>query len=139
MAKGWRKTHCKRGHPTPDRYSGYDCKVCTRTFGMFYAARTRAKKRGLPFNITKEYLFTIWPADNCCPIFGMPFQINRRKGPHYDSPTLDRVIPDKGYVKGNIAVISWVANMLKQNCTDPAVFRRLAEYLETQIGLQKQY
>jgi hypothetical protein len=103
---------------------------------MFYGARSRAKKRGLPFNITKEDVFASWPLDNCCPIFGMPFQINTRKGSHYDSPTLDRAVPEQGYVRGNISVISWIASMLKQNCTDPAVIRRLADWLEAQLSRQ---
>jgi hypothetical protein len=34
-----------------------------------------------------------------------------------DSPTLDRLIPKRGYARGNIAVISMKANRAKSNCT----------------------
>ncbi|NBY58578.1 MAG: hypothetical protein EBQ52_00100 [Synechococcaceae bacterium LLD_019] len=34
-----------------------------------------------------------------------------------DSPSLDKFIPEKGYVKGNIQVVSWRANWLKNNGT----------------------
>ena len=51
-----------------------------------------------------------------CPVFGMI--LRRAKGrPKDNSPTLDRIIPSKGYVKGNVWVISMRANMIKSNAT----------------------
>lgn len=47
-----------------------------------------------------------------------------------NSPTLDKLNPTLGYVKGNVAIISHLANSMKQNVTDPAAFRRLADWLE---------
>ena len=35
---------------------------------LFLLAKGRAKKHGLEFNITTEYLENIWPKDNKCPI-----------------------------------------------------------------------
>lgn len=112
------------------------CKACNQVWGMFYAARARAKKHNLPFDITKEDIFSIWPKDNCCPIFGTPFRLNRRKGSHSDSPTLDKIIPERGYVKDNVAVISWAANVLKQDSVDPEIFRRLANYIEAKLRMR---
>lgn len=40
-----------------------------------------------------------------------------------DSPTLDRIVPEKGYVLGNIAVISHKANAIKQNATAEEILR----------------
>jgi len=42
------------------------------------------------------------------------------------SPSLDRINPALGYVSGNVRVISLLANLLKSNCTNPAVFLALA-------------
>ncbi len=92
-------------------------------------ARKRAKDNGVPFNITAEDIRYCFPADGCCPITKQPFERgNGKVGPR--SMSLDRIIPELGYVPGNIAVISHLANTIKQNCTDPEVFRRIADYLE---------
>jgi hypothetical protein len=32
-----------------------------------------------------------------------------------NTPSLDKIIPSLGYVKGNVAVISWKANVMKSN------------------------
>jgi hypothetical protein len=85
----------------------------------FDSARTRAKAKGLPFNITLEYLRSI--ATDVCPIFHTNFSWGRAglgKGKFKDnSPQLDRIIPELGYVIGNVAFISHRANRIKDNGT----------------------
>jgi hypothetical protein len=41
------------------------------------------------------------------------------------------------YVPGNIAVISHLANTIKQNCTNPEVFSRLADYVEKGLAVSR--
>jgi hypothetical protein len=43
------------------------------------------------------------------------------------SPTLDKFYPKKGYVKGNIQVISWRANRMKSDGT-PEDWIKIAEW-----------
>lgn len=100
---------------------------------MLRQARGRAKALKLSFEITLQDVLDVWPSDNRCPIFGTELKIRSPKKPSNESASLDRVRPEQGYVKGNIAVISARANRLKNDCTDPAVFRRLADWLETQL------
>jgi hypothetical protein len=51
-----------------------------------------------------------------CPLRGVPLSVGT--GQHTDdSPTLDRKDPRRGYVKGNVWVISHKANRLKGNFT----------------------
>ena len=82
-------------------------------------ARGRAKRDNLPFDITYEYLESI--ATDECPVYGIMFEwgtSNLGRGKTKENcPTLDRIVPDKGYVKGNVAFISYKANRIKDNGT----------------------
>lgn len=92
---------------------------------LFESAKQRAKDRNLPFTIALADI--IVPA--VCPIDRLPLLRTNSKGPNPRSPTLDAVIPELGYVPGNIAVISFHWNRLK--CTmGVGDLRRLIEYIE---------
>jgi hypothetical protein len=102
-------------------------------------AKWRAKQESATFDLTPRYVESIWPADGYCPVMQQPFELrkgDKLKGHLPMSPTLDRIRPEKGYVRGNVAVISAKANSIKNDCTDPKVFRRLADWLETQLNRQ---
>lgn len=59
-------------------------------------------------------------------MLGIPLMVggDRRYG---NSPSVDRVKPELGYVKGNILVCSLRANRIKQDAT-PAELMRVAEF-----------
>lgn len=82
-------------------------------------ARNRAKRDNVAFNITLQDLIDI--ATDECPIFKTPFvwgESGLGKGKtRPDSPTLDRILPELGYVKGNVAFLSYRANRIKDNGT----------------------
>jgi hypothetical protein len=89
-------------------------------------AKARAKRRSLEFNIDVSDIVI----PKYCPVFP-EIELSRNKGKvSYNSPTLDRVDNNKGYVKGNIKIISNKANMLKRNGTIYE-FKRLIEYMES--------
>lgn len=75
---------------------------------MLYTAKNRAKKKGLEFDLKPEDLF--FPT--FCPVLGIRLTLNDG-APADSSPTLDRIDNTKGYVKGNVAVISHKANTMK--------------------------
>lgn len=80
---------------------------------LLQCARSRAKEKGLEFNIS---------LDDCtvpktCPVLGIPLYQAKGGGPRDNSPTLDRILPNKGYIKGNVKVISSRANTIKNNAT----------------------
>lgn len=87
---------------------------------LFVHAKSRAKNEGIPFSITLEDVHAAYPTTNLCPVFGMEL-VNEHetvtKGGHPNSPSLDRINPKLGYVPGNIRVVSWRANRLKNNMT----------------------
>jgi hypothetical protein len=94
---------------------------------LFYAAKRRAKDNGLEFNI--ELSDIIIP--KTCPILNTELVIGDRNSKK-NSPSLDRVDSSKGYVKGNVRVISMKANAAKSNLSQEDI-RRLYEYVS---GLQ---
>jgi len=78
------------------------------------SARGRARKRGLPHDIKASDI----EVPTHCPVLGIPLKAwGANKQLQADSPTLDRIIPHLGYVKGNVRVISWRANKIKSDAT----------------------
>ena len=73
------------------------------------AAKQRAKTNGIEFSITEKDV----PIPDFCPILGIPlFRVGGGKSTA-NSPSIDRIDPTKGYVSGNVQVLSNKANILK--------------------------
>lgn len=93
---------------------------------LYWSIKGRASKQGLPFDLTLEDLGEV---PSHCPILGIP--IKRNTGGlsrAQDSPSVDRIIPELGYVKGNIQIISMRANVMK-NDASPEQLRRFADWV----------
>lgn len=85
-------------------------------YQMLAGSKYRAKQRKLEWDLKVGDIQM--PVDGCCPILGIKLAINEgasRAAP--TSPSLDRIDSGKGYVRGNVQVISWRANSLKNNST----------------------
>lgn len=81
---------------------------------MWRRAKRRAKERGLPFEIERSDIVI----PSACPILGYTLiPKSGKSGGTYNSPSLDKVIPELGYVKGNIQVISQRANAMKADAS----------------------
>ncbi|MCP1757715.1 hypothetical protein [Bradyrhizobium elkanii] len=90
---------------------------------MLQRARGRARSMGLPFDLTIDDIVI----PETCPVLGIPLI---RSG-HPDSrPSLDRVKNELGYVKGNVNVISYLANRIKNNSTLDQLKKVVAYYEE---------
>lgn len=77
---------------------------------LLTSAKHRAKKRGIAFNLSLDDVII----PDFCPISGIPlFRGNGR--PCENSPNLDRIDNSKGYIKGNVAVISSRINRRKSD------------------------
>ena len=92
------------------------------------SARHRIKGTEIPFNLTIDYIESILP--DSCPIFNTEFKWAGNKKTIDTSPTLDRIIPTKGYVIGNVVVISCKANYIKSAYVSTEIFK-VAEWLQT--------
>lgn len=94
---------------------------------MYHDARKRAKRKGLRFNLLPEDC----AIPKRCPVLGIPLRYGTGFR-HANSPSLDRIDNKKGYVRGNVIVISWRANSLKSNGTLPE-FKKLVTWLKRVI------
>lgn len=118
-----RKYYQQRRDNDPEYAKGNTQKWRTKNPKQYILSRTRvrSKAEGIPCTITKDD-FEI-PA--YCPIFPelkLEFCCGRSKRPD-NTPTIDRIIPELGYIPGNVAIISMRANRLKSDAS--------AEELET--------
>jgi hypothetical protein len=91
----------------------------------FNEIKQRARKKNIQFDITIEYLRSIWTND--CPILGISMQFN--KGRQENSFSVDRIDNTQGYINGNIIVISWRANRIKRDATIEEL-NKLVEYFK---------
>jgi len=82
--------------------------------GILSRIKYRAKKHNIPFNLTLDDI----QIPDKCPVLNIPLATrNGHSGYFSDSPSIDRIIPKLGYVKGNIRIISNRANLLKNDAT----------------------
>ena len=79
-------------------------------------------KTDIPFNIDIDYMESIW--NERCPILGVKYEHNR--GVY--RRTIDRIVPELGYVKGNVRFVCALANNI-MNCGTPEQVMRVAEYM----------
>jgi len=75
--------------------------------------RTRASRAGIPFNLDPDDVI----APDYCPVLGIALHKGQGMGPKDYSPSVDRIDPSKGYVKGNVLVVSQRANRIKQDAS----------------------
>lgn len=122
---------CPSGHHEWNA-QGY-CRACLRlknkhnrtdveklATAMWKRAKHRAERKGLKFNIAPDDCRV--PDD--CAVFG-PMDLNT-SGLNRMGPSLDRIKPELGYVKGNVIVISGLANTIK-NCWTRSQVRAVAD------------
>lgn len=77
----------------------------------FIAAKFNAQKRNLEFSITIEDV----PIPEICPLLGIPLIMGEQS--RWNKPSIDRIDSSKGYIKGNVWVISVLANTMKSIAT----------------------
>lgn len=141
------KGRCPQGHVVLERRSNGQCEVCARAKEkrqhsvrrrrpierMWKSMKKSARTRGIIRAITKADLRGLLPTH--CPVLGIELDYSHgTKGGKMqpNSPSVDRIDSTKGYVPGNIAVISARANTLKSNATIHEL-RRLVRYMEDRL------
>jgi hypothetical protein len=83
-------------------------------------AAYRAKEEGYESDLDLDYLESI--ATDYCPVFGTPFEWGQGNKSSDSSPSLDKIIPEFGYIKHNVVWISLLANKIKQDVTENEIY-----------------
>ena len=100
---------------------------------LLRGAKKRAKAKELPFDLTIEWLETMMVSH--CPITLQPIDwlkeqvVDGKVGPN--SPSIDKIIPELGYVQSNCAIISHRGNRIKSDGTIDE-FCRMVQYMAAQ-------
>lgn len=94
--------------------------LCNPRKYMLKDAKKRAKRDNLDFNIVLEDIMI----PEYCPISLLKLESSKGNMTP-SSPTLDRIDNSKGYVKGNVAVISNRANSMKRDANYDEICRML--------------
>lgn len=107
--RSYAKTKDKRNARVKERAGTVDGRIKR----MLVSARSRAKIENLPFNI--EYSDIIIP--EVCPLLGIKLTLevnpSAKNNACESTVSLDKIVPELGYIKGNIRVISYLANRIK--------------------------
>lgn len=115
---------CKHGHVANRFTSNHNCIECQRINNhnrdydyrerhpfksAFNSRKYAARKEGVEFSIT----FDDFVVPATCPVLGIPLEYG---SDNLDSsPSFDRVDSKKGYIPGNVCIISYRANRIKSD------------------------
>lgn len=80
------------------------------------AAKNRATAKKLPYNINTDYIIDLWYAQGMqCPVSGRMLDLESYGGKtqvNPDAPSIDRIEPSLGYVRGNVRLVTYWTNVL---------------------------
>lgn len=102
---------CKPCHLTRSR----EWDAANPTRAIYRSKKGHAKTSKVEFDLPYDSI--VWPEH--CPVLGIPLDYTTRtKGAvKSNSPSFDRIDPNKGYVIGNVIIVSNKANVIKSNAT----------------------
>lgn len=123
---------CRRQHSAKAYEQGYlqqwlkDHPVRRRVYSMIANSKIRAAEKGLDHNLTVDYLLSL--VTSHCPYLGTKLRWNNPSDDESchtspNSPSIDRIDSTKGYVEGNVVIVSHRANAIKNDATEEELFR----------------
>jgi len=132
--KKYRREYMRRYRSIPENKERIRQQACLlnrkrlATFsGRIVQIRARSKRKNLEFNLTEEYLESIYPTEGMCPLLNIALDWD--SPPYHDNtPSLDRIDNSKGYIKGNVHWVSWRANRLMSNMQPDEIFMLAQNY-----------
>ena len=96
-------------------------------------AKNRAKDKNLPFDLDVDYLMGLWDGSHgTCEISGRKMDLEpsgKFAQVNPDAPSIDRKIPEKGYVKGNVRFVTYHVNVSLSEFGDEKLLSLCADIL----------
>jgi hypothetical protein len=83
-------------------------------------AKARAKAKQIAFDLDLNFLESIMTDE--CPVFKTKFVWGQTRDQERETPSLDRIIPELGYIRHNVVFISAKANSIKQEVTETELY-----------------
>ncbi len=95
--------------------SSKEAKPKRRAIRLIDKARSRARRRGLEFHLTKDWVLGGLTRGTCA-VTGIPFDLENGHGSgkhNKFAPTIDRIDPSKGYTADNCQLVIYQYNVVK--------------------------
>jgi len=104
-----------------------------RVSKLLWMAKNRAKTKNLEFDLTVDYLLELWENQaGVCVISGRAFQlgmVSKHRQVNPDAPSIDRIIPERGYTKGNVRFLTYHTNVCVNEYGDEVLVKLLEDIL----------
>lgn len=114
--------------------SNYAARTIAPWVGLVKGAKERAKKRGLPFDLTLEWAQARWTGS--CELTGIPFRTDERGcGPKVYAASVDQITAKAGYTRDNCRFVLWAVNALKHDGTDADMYLIASALLNTKYSI----
>ena len=118
--ENWRKNNRDKLNKIQKKYRFNNPKN-VRASKMLLEAKKKCLKKNIPFDIDYNFILKKMSGMKCEKTgLDFIFYSNGKRGPY--SPSLDRIVPEKGYIKGNVRVILWALNAFKNSWSDNEIY-----------------
>lgn len=108
-SKDYRKEQRKK-HREKDKLYRAEYNMRNKARYLTSSIKTRCKNKGLPFDLDKyENEINERIEKGICEVSGFPLRLEHGKR-DFNSPSIDRVVPELGYVYSNIRIVAFSVN-----------------------------
>ena len=98
-------------------------------YKMWQASKQRAQAKDIPHSLTVEFVCRLYDETVVCPVLKCGIELKSNNGiVASNSPSLDRLIPELGYVENNVNIICHGCNTIKQSAT-PERLKGVADWV----------
>lgn len=113
-SNAYRGKYCSLSCGKRDRYESSVLNSEWRLNRLVSMAKNRATTKRVAFNIDTEYVYSLWnKQDGKCAVSGLDLDLTMsdRYSTNPQAPSIDRIIPALGYVRGNIRIVCYQVNI----------------------------